>query len=42
MKFFSDFQNFDFYDNDGHFDVIFMSVRGLEVAFFALGTLFFN
>ncbi len=36
--FFSDFQNFDFYDNGGHFDVFFMSVRGLEVAFFALET----
>ena len=31
--FFSDFQNFDFYDNGGHFDVFFMSVRGQEVAF---------
>ncbi len=36
--FFFFFQKFDFYDNGGHFDVFVLSVRGLEVAFFALRT----
>ena len=34
--FYSDFQNFEFYDNGDHFDVFFLSVCGLDIAFFAL------